>query len=177
MCITGPPRDASGGAPLRRFYCSRGILPPPKVQVVGARCTAGIGEPYKEHPLGFRILRPVRIPDPFEGSDATTGTLKVAYPNHDIYDGLRVQPQYRRATHVFDGLYMRTDGGFDTRTFECKEGGPPVSVRDDEYRLHHKATVPLLGCLAPILPTLRLLTTPRTIIPKFRGGSRAEGAG
>jgi hypothetical protein len=147
------------------------------VQVVGARSTVSIGEPYKEHPLGVRILRPVRIPDLFEGTDATTGTLKVAYPNHDIYDGLRVQPRYRHATHVFDGLYMRTDGNFDTRTFECKEGGPPVSVRDDEYRLHYKATVPLLGCLAPILPTLRLLTTPRTIIPKFRGGSRAEGAG
>jgi hypothetical protein len=149
----------------------------PKVQVVGARSTVSIGEPYKEHPLGVRILRPVRIPDPFEGSDATTGTLKVAYPNHDIYDGLRVQPRYRHATHVFDGLYMQSDGNFDTRTFECKEGGPPVIVRDDEYRLHYKATVPLLDCLAPILPTLHLLTTPRTIIPKFRGGSRAEGAG
>jgi hypothetical protein len=74
------------------------------------------------------------------------------------------------------GLYMRADGGFDARTFECKEGGPPGIVRDDEYRLHHKATVPPLGCLASILPTLRLLTTPRTITPKFRGGSRAEGA-
>jgi hypothetical protein len=33
---------------------------------------------------------------------------------------------------VFDGLYMRADGGFDARTFECKEGGPPGIVRDDD---------------------------------------------
>jgi hypothetical protein len=86
--------------------------------------------------LGFGFS-PVRIPDLFEGSDATTGTLKVAYPDHAVHDRLRVQSRYRHATHVFDGPYMRADGGFDARTFECTEGGPPGIVRDDEYRLHH----------------------------------------
>jgi hypothetical protein len=35
------------------------------VQVVSARGTTGIGEPDEEHPVGIRILRPVRVPNLF----------------------------------------------------------------------------------------------------------------
>ena len=63
-----------------------------KVQVVGARSTVSIGEPYKEHPLGVRILRPVRIPDLFEGSDATTGTLRSRTPTMTSMTGFAYNP-------------------------------------------------------------------------------------
>jgi hypothetical protein len=50
------------------------------VQVVCAQGTVGVGEPNEEHPLGVRILRPVRVPDLFEGSDTTTSTPNILTP-------------------------------------------------------------------------------------------------